>query len=271
MRIVSLWHSGPVRKLDLVCIASWVRLGFEVEIYSFAGITGLPRGVTVRDAGEVLASHWMERINPTHHPERTDRQRIMNYSDLFRVALMQQGRGLWLDTDVFLFRRFEVDHARPYFAWEDGHRIGSPVFYVPQGSPMLVDYERVYDSPDLMPHWLGFRRRVLKPLLWRMQGRPWTPADLGLTIYGNDAFTRLARKHGLARFALPRRSFYVWNGAETLRFFDPAHGGALWDDPTVIGVHVHRKPQPNSRPAPGSMFARGAEMAADLLPGLEWE
>lgn len=260
-----------MRNLEKVCVASWVRLGFEVEIYSFAEVTGMPQGVVARDANEILSSDWMARIDPILHPARKVRQQIMNYSDLFRVALMQKGRGLWLDTDMFLFRRFEVDPARPFFAWEDRHRIGSPVFYVPKGAPMLADYERVYDSPDLMPHWLGFRRRVLKPLAWRLAGKRWLPADLGLTIYGNDAFTRLARKHGLAKHALSRESFYIWNAAETMRFYDPAHGSDLWDDPRVLGVHVHHKPHPNRRPAPGSMFARGADLAEALLPGLAWD
>lgn len=271
MRIVSLWHSGPMRNLEKVCVATWVQQGFEVEIYSFAPIAGLPRGAVACDAARILSPHWLEKINPILHPERRDRQRIMNYSDLFRVALMQKARGLWLDTDMCLFRHFDVPPDRPFFAWEDGHRIGSPVFYVPKGDAMLVDYERVYDSPDLMPHWLGFRRRVLKPLLWRMRGRAFSPADLGLTIYGNDAFTRLARKHGLTRHALPRQSFYAWNAAQTMRFYDPQFGQALRDDPAVLGLHVHHKPHPNRRPLPGSLYAQAAEAVADLLPDLVWE
>ena len=126
MRIVSLWYSGPMRNLEKVCVASWVRLGFEVEIYSFAPIAGLPRGVVARDAAEILSPHWLDRIDPILHPARRDRQRIMNYSDLFRVALMQKARGLWLDTDMCLFRPFNVPADRPFFAWEDRHRIGSP-------------------------------------------------------------------------------------------------------------------------------------------------
>lgn len=270
MRIASFWHSGPLRNLDAVCVASWVKLGFEVDIYRFGAISGLPDGVVELDANEVLSADWMDRINPILHPERRARQQMMNYSDLFRVALMQQGRGLWLDTDVFLFRPFSVDPARPFFAWEDWHRIGSPVFYIPQGHEMLADYARVYDSPNLMPHWLGFRRRVLKPLIWRLQGKAFSPADLGLTIYGNDAFTRLARKHRLTGNALEKRSFYAWNAAETMRFYDPAHGEAFWDDPRVLGLHVHHKPAPNKRPEPGSIYARAVAQVGDILPDLVW-
>lgn len=271
MRLVSLWLSGPIRNLDRVCMASWLRLGHEVDLYSFGPVEGLPAGARLLDAREVLSPDWMDKINPQRRPELKDRQRIMNYSDLFRIALMQQGRGLWLDTDVMLFQRLEVDENRPYFAWEDRTRIGSPVFYVPRGNPMLADYQRVYESPDLMPHWLGFRRRVLKPLVWRLRGQDWSPADLGLTIYGNDAFTRLAKKHGLARHALPTRSFYAWNGKETGRFFDPAHADDFAGDARVLGLHVHWKQDPNRRPRPGSMFDRAWQEVRALVPDIPWQ
>lgn len=271
MRLVSLWYSGPMRNLDRVCVASWVRLGFEVEIFSFGPVEGLPKGAILSDANQILDGAWVEKINPVIYAHRKNGQRMMNYSDLFRVALMKQGRGLWLDTDLLLFRRFDVDPQKPFFAWEDWHRIGSPVFYLPPDSPMIPDYERVYDSPDLMPHWLGFRRRVLKPLIWRLQGKAFGVADLGVTIYGNDAFTRLARKHHLMKYALPRQRFYAWNAHETERFYDPAHGGDLWDNPDVWGIHVHQKPAPNRRPQPGSMFDRAARLSADLLPDLRWQ
>jgi hypothetical protein len=271
MKIVSFWHGPRIRNLDMVCVASWVKLGYEVEIYSFAPIEAVPQGVVLRDAAEVLSAKYLEMLKPVYRQARQSWQPVVNYSDLFRIALMQQGRGLWLDMDIALFRPLQIDPARPYFAWEDRSRIGSPVFYVPQGEAMLADYGKLFETPDLMPHWLGFVRGWLRPTVWRAMGRQFSPPDLGITIYGNDAFTRLAKKHDLARFALPKRSFYAWNAAETMRFYDPAHGEDLQGDPAVFGLHVHHKPHPNLWPAPGSLFARTIADVADLLPPMQWE
>lgn len=269
-KIAMLWISGPLRNIEKLCIASWIGNGHEVDVYSYGEIPDLPPGATPRDAGEVLSSEYIERLKPVAHVDRQRWQPLMNFSDLFRVKLMEQGRGLWLDGDVLLLRPIDFDPTLPYFAWEDWHRIGSPVFYLPKGAPFIEDYNRVYDSPDLMPPWLGFRRRVLKPLLWKLRGLPYSPPDLGITIYGNDAFTRLARKHRLTRHALPKRSFYAWNAEQTNRFYDAAHGEALLGDDEVIGIHIHHKGHINERPAEGSLYARAIERFSEHISALDW-
>lgn len=270
-RIASLWFSGPLRNIEKLCIASWLGTGHEVDIYSYGEVPGLPVGARLRDGREVLSPDYIERLKPLAHPGRERWQPLMNFSDLFRVKLMEEGRGLWLDGDVLLLRPLAFDPAVPFFAWEDWHRIGSPVFYLPEDSPFIADYNRVLDTPDLMPHWLGFRRRVLKPLLWQLRGLPYSPPDIGITIYGNDAFTRLARKHGLTRHALERRSFYAWNAEETNRFYDPAHGAELPGDPRVLGIHIHHKGFVQKRPASGSLYARALDLYAAELPDMAWQ
>lgn len=191
--------------METLCLASWLEAGFEVDLYSYGPVSGVPAGVTLRPAQDVLSDDLRDRLLPILRTDRRRFQPMMNFSDLFRVKLQEQGRGLWLDCDVLPFRPFAVDPAKPFFAWEDRHRIGSPVFYLPQGSAMIADYLRVLDTPHLMPHWLGVKRGVLKPALWRLMGRRFSPPDLGITIYGNDAFTRLAHKHALTEHALPVR------------------------------------------------------------------
>ncbi|WP_158968959.1 hypothetical protein [Chachezhania sediminis] len=272
MKLATFWHSGRVHNLGALCLASWLDHGFEVDLYSFDTPDNVPPGVTVKDAEPVLSRSYIDRLKPVLYAERGPGQSIVNFSDLFRIRMMEDGLGLWLDTDILLFRGFEVDPAKPYFAWEDGHRIGSPVFYLPQGSPMIPDYKKVFDDPDLMPHWLGFRRRVLKPMLWRLQGKEYSPRDLGMTIYGNDAFTRLAKKHGLLKYALGPKPFYSWNGKETNKFYMANRHWEIEDDPEVIGIHVHRKEIAHLRPAPGSLYERAMARYADHLPAdMVWE
>lgn len=94
-------------------------------------------------------------------------------------------------------------------------------FLSAQTSVILKDYLKVLNEPNLMPHWLGFKRRVLKPLMFKLLGKQFSPVDLGITVYGNDAFTRLVKKHHMISAALPQQSFYYWVGKDTLRFYDP--------------------------------------------------
>lgn len=249
-----------------------MRLGFEVELFHFGPISGAPNGVRLSDGREVLSDSLFERLQPLYRLERRGFQATVSFSDLFRVKLMENGCGLWLDTDVFLLREFDVDPARPYFAWEDNHRIGAGVFYLPQSAPMLDDYLRVFDAPDLMPHWLGFVRGVVRPTIWKMMGRAYSPTDLGITVYGNDAFTRLAKQHRLTKFVLPRISFYAWRAMQTERFFTkPEYADTLWNDHRVLGLHVHRKRLSNVTPPEGTMYANALRWLAKDLPTMSWQ
>ncbi|WP_102224397.1 hypothetical protein [Acidimangrovimonas sediminis] len=270
MRLATFWRTGPLRNIETLCLASWVEAGAEVDLYSFGPVTGVPEGVRLLPASDVLSESYMELLVPLRHPDREVWQPMVNYSDLFRMKLMEQGRGMWLDGDVLLFRPFEIDTSKPFFAWEDSHRIGSPVFYLPPDNPMIADYNRLYDSPTLMPHWLGWKRGVFKPLIYRLTGQRFTPPDLGITIYGNDAFTRLATKHGQLGHAIGTRAFYAWNGKETAQFYKPGPVEALEEDPGVIGLHVHYKGAPNTRPPESSLYARMVKRLGHRLPPMNW-
>jgi hypothetical protein len=270
LKIASLWHSGPLRNIERLCLASWIEAGAEVDLYTYGPVQGVPDGVRLCPGPAVLDDALLARLQPILRKDRQAWQPMMNFSDLFRVRLQALGAGLWLDGDVFLFRPFAHDPAKPYFAWEDHHRIGASVFYLPPDSPMVADYLRVLEDPDLWPHWLGFRRGVLKPAAWRLLGRPFSAPDLGITVYGNDAFSRLARKHGLLHHALGTRAFYAWNGKETLRFYDPEWPERLEDDPAVTGLHIHHKRHPIPYPPQGSLYDRMLRRLAHRLPAMDW-
>ena len=272
MKLATLWLEGRIHNLGALCLASWVEQGFEVDLYSFGPLTNVPEGVTVKDAEPILSADLLDQLTPVLHAHRSRTQAIANFSDFFRMRMMELGLGLWLDTDILLFRPFDVDPTQPYFAWEDRHRIGSPVFYLPQGNPMIADFNRVYDDPDLMPHWLGFKRRVLKPMIWRLQGKQFSPRDLGITIYGNDAFSQLAKKHRQTEHALCTKPFYSWNGKETERFYDPKYTRRIEQDPEILGLHVHHKVDVNRRPAPGSLYDRMIHRYQHSLPAdMAWD
>ena len=252
-------------------MASWLDHGFEVDVYSFGPVENLPKGANLRDASIVLSADLLDRLQPKLRPERATWQPVVQFSDIFRIHLQQQQRGLWLDGDVLVFRPFEVDPATPFFGWEDHHRIGASVIYMPSDSAFITDYLRVLDDPALMPHWLGWKRGRLRPMLLRLQGRPFIPGDLGITVYGNDAFSRLARKHGLLGHAFGAGRFYAWNGKETLKFYDPDTPERPETDPDIWGLHIHHKHHVAQRPAPGSLYARMLERHAKRLSGtLTW-
>ncbi len=239
-RVASLWVEGPIRLVDQVCLKSMVRAGLDVTLYHYGPLQNVPSGVKLEDARAVLDIGLLDRLRLLKQKERTW-QPVANFSDFFRIFLQKYELGLWLDSDVFVFRYFEYDKDRPFFAKEDKRRIGSPVFYLPPDHPIIAEYEDLIAQPELMPNWLGFWRGKVRPAWWRLTGQKFLPPDLGITIYGNDAFTRLAKRHDCYHLALPQASFYALNGKETDRLFQNFDFRFLMENEAHKGIHIHRK------------------------------
>ena len=254
-KICTLWIEGKLRLVDLVCLSSMVDVGMDVTLFAYGDIPNVPHGVNVLDGETVLPLNLNKRVAPIHRRDRISCLPVTGFSDLFRVKCQAMGFGLWLDTDVFLFRHFEYCTQEVYFAKENYFRIGASVFFLPARHPMCLDYMTfLNESPDLMPDWLGFRRGKLKPFLYNLRGIKYSAADLGLTVYGNDAFTRLAKRHGCYRLAQPKPSFYYWNGKKTEYLFEHRDYQFFLEDPKHIGIHIHRKERTTLPPVRNSFW-----------------
>lgn len=270
MKVVSFWHGGKLKNLNLLCIASWLDQGYDVDLYHLDPIENPPEGVTLKNAEQVLSGSIMHKLEPIANSNRMPWQPIVSYSDLFRIKMLSMGLGVWMDTDMLLFKPIPFNPSFPLFAWDEPGCIGASIFYLPIESAFLADFLKVLDQPDLMPHWLGFKRRVLKPIMYKLLGKAYSPVDLGITIYGNDAFTRLVKKHHMTEYALAQQSFYFWLGKQTLRFYDPNEKVFMEELNNVYGFHVHRKVPADTKPEEGSMYDRMLKRFAHRLPELNW-
>jgi len=259
-KVSTLWVEGQIRLIDQVCLKSMVRAGLDVTLFHYGPLQNVPAGVKLADARGVLDLGLLDRLQMRKRIDRAAWQPIANFSDFFRVYLQKFGLGLWLDSDVFIFHNFEYDTERPFFAKEDRHRIGSPVFYLPADHPIIGEYERLVAQPELLPNWLGIWRGIVRPTWWKLTRQEFVPPDLGITIYGNDAFTRLAKRHRCYGLAMPSKSFYALNGKETERLFHDCDFRFLLDDPEHIGIHIHRK-QRGTMPAEAGSFWEWALLA----------
>ena len=270
MKVVTFWHGGQLKNLNLLCLASWLEQGYKVDLYHLDPIDNPPAGVALKNAEQVLPRSLMAKLQPLAKADRMPWQPIVSYSDLFRMKMLALGLGFWMDTDMLLFKPIPIDAQKPFYAWDEPHCIGASVFYLPQTSVILKDYLKVLNEPNLMPHWLGFKRRVLKPLMFKLLGKQFSPVDLGITVYGNDAFTRLVKKHHMTSAALPQQSFYYWLGKDTLRFYDPEEPVKLEELHNVYGIHVHRKVPADTKPEVGCLYDRMLTKHSKRMPVLTW-
>jgi hypothetical protein len=254
--IVTFWH-GPLDALRRICLRSQVAAGHKVTIYSFEPLAGLPDGVGNAEAEAILPHAFSEKLRPPQPDGSWRDWTTLQFSDFFRMRLMAQSAGLWLDADVLLLKPVEIDPAKPYFAWERRRQLGNSVLYLPSDHSIVAAFEDLMEQDELEPDWLALRHRLILTLR-ELRGKSDRVADLRVAIFGPAALTALARRFGEHRHALPKKSFYAVH-AQPKRFFEPSNFSALIVNPDITGFHVSPKGRGNQPPLAGSLYAWAVE------------
>jgi hypothetical protein len=258
--IVTFWH-GPLDPLRQLCLRSQVAAGHKVTVYSFEPLGPLPDGVGNAEAEAILPHTFSERLRPPEPDGSWRDWTILQFSDFFRMRLMAQRAGLWLDADVLLLKSVEIDPAKPYFAWERPRQLGNSVLYLPADDAIVIAFEDLMEQEELTPDWLALRHR-LTFMLRQLRGKSKRLSDIRIAIYGPPALTALARRAGEMHHALPKQSFYAVH-AEPRRFFEPSDFSAVIGDPGIIGLHISPKGRGSKPPVPGSLYAWAAARFAE--------
>src|SRR5438309_2716243 len=243
--VVTFWH-GPLDRLRLTCLRSQVAVGHKVTVYSFDPLPGLPDGVGNAEAEAILPHSFSERLRPPRPDGSWRDWTILQFSDFFRMRLMAEKAGLWLDADVLLLKSIEIDPAKPYFAWERPRQLGNSVIYLPPGHGIVAAFEELMEQEELTPNWLSVRHRITF-MMRRLRGGSNRLSDIRVAIFGPAALTALARRTGELACALPKQSFYAVH-AEPKRFFEQTDFSALLADPETVGMHISPKGRGSERP-----------------------
>src|SRR5438552_13640579 len=254
--VVTFWH-GPLARLRQLCLRSQVAAAHNVTVYSFGPLAGLPDVVANAEAKPVLPHAFSKKLRPPQPDGSWRDWTILQFSDFFRMRLMAQGAGLWLDADVLLLKSVELDPAKPYFAWERPRQLGNSVLYLPRENSIVRAFEDLMEQGALTPDWLALCHRMTFAL-WKLRGGSNRLSDIRVAIYGPASLTAPANRGGEIEHALPKQSFYAVH-AEPKLFFEPSDFSRLIADPEIIGLHISPKGRGNQAPVAGSLYAWAAE------------
>src|ERR1700736_2251227 len=188
--VVTFWH-GPLDALRLTCLRSQVAAGHKVTVYSFQPLGPLPDGVGNAEAEAILPYAFSEKLRPAQPDGSWRDWTTLQFSDFFRMRLMAQGTGLWLDADVLLLKPVEIDPQKPYFAWERPRQLGNSVLYLPPRDPIVTAFASLMAQEELTPDWLALRHR-LSFAMRRLRGQSNRLSDIRVAIYGPASLTALA-------------------------------------------------------------------------------
>jgi hypothetical protein len=95
------WH-GELSKFEYGCILSFVKAGFDVNVWSYTNIK--VEGVTSRNAAELLDESLLYKIFHHFNERTSEHSSLAAFSDLFRFKVLSAYGGWWFDTDCICIR-----------------------------------------------------------------------------------------------------------------------------------------------------------------------
>lgn len=154
--VASFWAGEPLSFVEQMTIRSYQEAGAQFTLYLAHPVAGVPDGVTTRPASDIMARPDWVGPDP-------GRKELAVWSDLFRVALLNQSEVIWVDLDAVCMRPFTA---------QDGFVVGrspedkvlSGVLAMPQHSAALALMTGVLAQDEVVlpwadPDWVQRRRK----------------------------------------------------------------------------------------------------------------
>lgn len=243
---------GPeLGAVERACALSVLRHGHALTLYCYDEPRGVPAGVEIGDAAEILPRSWAE----------AHRDRPSFVSNRFRYELQRLGLGIWLDCDVYLLAPLDFPNLH-VFGRQSDELINSAILRLPPDSPILPALLAMFEDREI-PRWLSRSARLAA--YWRRlrTGRPGIAAmPWGTT--GPHALTAIAREHGLDREAQPQDVFYPVEWQQAGWIADPTRRLEDMVTQRSVAIHLWNEQTGSLRRAPapaGSFLARLQEEA----------
>lgn len=129
-RIVRCFWHGPFSPYEALCLSSFAAADIAVELFSDVPVSGLPAGVTCRNAREILDRdvalyrHEFDGPSPSLH------------SNYLRYALLEGLGGWWIDTDLMLVAS-SLPAADIFIARQSDHELNGAAMRFPPGHAFM--------------------------------------------------------------------------------------------------------------------------------------
>lgn len=141
--IQMLWVRGALSALERLSIASYLRNGHPVRLFSYDATPNLPKGTLWEDARAILPESEVFT-----NPSAEGYGGLSMFSNFFRYNLLLQRGGIWSDCDAVCVKTLAFGAEMDYFFATErvpAQQAGEPVVQVttclikaPPGSPVVA-------------------------------------------------------------------------------------------------------------------------------------
>lgn len=168
--VQSLWIDNVLGEHQKACIQSFLRNDVDYHLYTYGDVDNLPNGVKIKDANEIVSKDKVFKDLFESYA---------TFSDWFRVKLLYELGGWWVDADMLCVRAFDIDS--PYvFATENIRRnerkvvnICNCVLKMPKGSEMgrnmldIIELAIRLEDPKSIK-WTSIGAKIIKEQIFEM-------------------------------------------------------------------------------------------------------
>ena len=138
--MASFWHGPSLSAIDIACLLTFVENGFAVTVYSYAPLQNLPEVIRIGDANEIVESRYLSSFIVMGRPS------LSHFSDLFRYRLFQRTGEVWIDSDLFCQRPFDIPKSGSFFAKETPDSINGAIMRIDPNDPRLSEVTRLCEG-----------------------------------------------------------------------------------------------------------------------------
>jgi len=197
--IQSLWIGDELSDLEVLCINSFLKNGYDFHLYTYGTIKNAPKDCVILDGNEFL-----EESEVFSYKVGVGKGSFSAFSNLFRYKMLYDIGGIWCDTDVINLN--PIPNMEYLFASEkDGDEIvcASCFIKAPKGSAFA---KYCYDKASSVDR---------EKLEW---------GQIGPKLVGEAVKT-----YGLSDFIVPFKKFnhVPWYSAELFFYDDPENMGEM--------------------------------------------
>lgn len=256
----ALWIGESLPAMAAGCLRSFIRLGHRVQMYIYDEVEGLPEGLEIKDANQVVPRERIFR----HH--RTNS--LSSFSDHFCYTLLNTRGGTWIDCDLYCLRPIPPDEEI-LLGVQDAKTINKSLLRLPKGSQMTKDLLGIFEHRQSYLPWLlpSTRRRAW--LRHHFLRKPYY-AVIPFATTGPVAVSWFLRQAGLESVAKPRDVFYPLPFDEALRATEADFDVRQYITSNTWTIHLWNEVlrQRKEPPEPGSLIDRIEEEGRGGPPAL---
>ncbi len=198
--IASLWVGPELSWLEQLCLKSFVDNGHPVILYTYDSVQGVPDGVEIADANEILPADRIIRHARTGSPAY--------HADVFRLHLLRQTDYIWADTDAYCCQPWNI-RGKHFHGWisDDKPMVNNGVLRLPKTSKTLKAMLQFTSDEYPIPPWYSAEKQAeLQALKDAGQGVHVSLLPWG--VWGPDALTWFLQDTGEVAQSRPGHVIY---------------------------------------------------------------